>query len=51
VEVSGLKPGSRVLLLDDVLVSGASMRQVAYALRRSGAGMIVGLALTRAYPH
>ncbi|MBE3576844.1 MAG: hypothetical protein IMX00_04050 [Limnochordales bacterium] len=51
VEVTGVRPGSRVLVLDDVLVSGASMRQVAYALRRSGAGTVVGLALTRAYPH
>lgn len=51
VEVNGLKPGSRVLVLDDVLVSGSSMRQVAYALRRAGASTVVGLALTRAYPH
>lgn len=39
------------LVLDDVVFSGASVRQAGYLLHRLGAPWVVALALTRAYPH
>lgn len=40
-----------ILVLDDVLSTGATLRQAGYALKRAGAACVVALALTRAYPH
>jgi predicted amidophosphoribosyltransferase len=39
--------GSRVLVLDDVLTEGSTLREVALALRRAGASDVAGLVLAR----
>ena len=39
--------GARVLVLDDVLTEGATLREVARALRGAGAREVAGLAVTR----
>lgn len=39
--------GARVLVVDDVVTTGASLRAAAGALRRAGASSVVGLALAR----
>lgn len=42
-----LVDGARVLVLDDVLTEGATLREVARCLRSAGAVEVAGLALTR----
>ena len=39
--------GRRVLAVDDVFTDGSTLREVAYALRRSGAAAVSGLVLAR----
>jgi predicted amidophosphoribosyltransferase len=39
--------GARILVLDDVLTDGTTLREVARALRRSGAREVAGLVLAR----
>jgi predicted amidophosphoribosyltransferase len=39
--------GARILVLDDVLTEGSTLREVARALRRSGAREVAGLVLAR----
>ncbi|HET9075396.1 MAG TPA: phosphoribosyltransferase family protein [Acidimicrobiales bacterium] len=43
----GLVAGSQVLVLDDVLTEGSTLREVALALRRAGATDVAGLVLAR----
>ena len=40
--------GKRVVLIDDVATSGATLSQCAAALRRAGADCVVGLTFARA---
>jgi predicted amidophosphoribosyltransferase len=44
----GLVAGRRVLVLDDVLAEGSTLREVATSLRRAGAREVAGLVLARA---
>jgi predicted amidophosphoribosyltransferase len=39
--------GARILVLDDVLTEGGTLREVAYVLRRAGAREVAGLVLAR----
>jgi predicted amidophosphoribosyltransferase len=39
--------GARVLVLDDVLTDGSTLREVARVLRRAGAREVAGLILAR----
>lgn len=43
----GLVAGRQVLVLDDVLTEGSTLREVARALRRAGASDVAGLVLAR----
>lgn len=43
----GAARGSRVLVLDDVLTDGSTLREVAGVLRRDGASDVAGLVLAR----
>lgn len=47
VTQSGLMAGKCVILVDDVLTSGATMRECADALKASGAKSVMGIALAR----
>ena len=47
VTQSGLMTGKCVILVDDVLTSGATMRECADALKASGAKSVMGIALAR----
>ena len=47
VTQSGLMTGKCVILVDDVLTSGATMRECADALRSAGAKSVMGIALAR----
>ena len=48
---AGLLAGANVVLLDDVMTSGASMFAAAAALRSAGATRITGIVLARADLH
>jgi predicted amidophosphoribosyltransferase len=48
VPAPGLVAGARILVLDDVLTDGSTLREVARALRRAGAREVAGLVLARA---
>ena len=39
--------GRRILLVDDVMTTGATLREAARALKDAGAASVVGLALAR----
>jgi predicted amidophosphoribosyltransferase len=39
--------GARILVLDDVLTEGSTLREVARALRHAGAREVAGLVLAR----
>lgn len=39
--------GARIVLLDDVVTSGATMNEIAKVLKRNGASLVWGLAVTR----
>ena len=43
--------GKRVLLVDDIVTTGASMAECARVLRRMGAREVIGVALTVSYRH
>ena len=47
VTQSDLIAGKCVILVDDVLTSGATMRECAYVLRSAGAKSVMGIALAR----
>jgi competence protein ComFC len=46
-QASGIPPGCRVILVDDVATSGATLNAAAAALKADGAGNVYGLALAR----
>ena len=46
-QADGVPPGCRVLLLDDVATSGATLNAAAAALKNGGAGEVHGLTLAR----
>ncbi|MDJ0748118.1 MAG: ComF family protein [Woeseiaceae bacterium] len=46
--VRGALPYAHVLIIDDVVTTGVTMRQVAAALRRAGVGRLSALAVARA---
>jgi predicted amidophosphoribosyltransferase len=43
----GRVTGARLLVLDDVMAEGSTLREVAFALRRAGAAEVAGLVLAR----
>ena len=43
----GVVAGSQILVIDDVLTEGSTLREVARALRRAGASDVAGLVLAR----
>jgi predicted amidophosphoribosyltransferase len=47
VPAPGLVAGARILVLDDVLTDGSTLREVARVLRRAGAREVAGLVLAR----
>jgi predicted amidophosphoribosyltransferase len=47
VPVPALVAGARILVLDDVLTEGSTLREVARALRQAGAREVAGLVLAR----
>ena len=50
-EANGDLRGRRILLLDDVVTTGATMSQCAIALRRNGAAAVYGVAITKPKPN
>jgi hypothetical protein len=47
VNVEGVTPRSRVLILDDTIRSGGTLKEIARALRESGASEVYGLAVAK----
>lgn len=47
VRVDQVKPGTRILILDDTIRSGGTIKELARALRAVGAGSIYGLAVAK----
>ncbi|MDE3012046.1 MAG: hypothetical protein KGI67_14270, partial [Pseudomonadota bacterium] len=46
-EVDALPPGTPVCLFDDVLTTGATLRELARAARAAGAGRVTAVVLAR----
>ena len=47
---AGLLSGAKVVLIDDVMTSGASLNAAAATLRGAGAAHVTGIVLARADP-